>query len=92
MPRLHHKEVMTPTKADFDNAVKQPWRTRTCLVAQMMKRLNIPLGSPALGRVDHFADKHEGLRAMMLTFDRYFENPGDESKAPLVALREQLPA
>jgi hypothetical protein len=81
---------VTPTKADFDNAVKQQWGTRTCLVAQMMKRCNIPTDSPTEDGVETFADKHK-LRDVMHVFDRHFNYPGDEKKEALVALREELP-
>lgn len=82
---------MYPTKADFDNAVKQHWGTRTCLVAQCMKRNNIPTDHPDGDAVENFATDHN-LVCLMHVFDRHFENPGDESKAPLVALREGLPS
>lgn len=82
---------MYPTKADFDNAVKQHWHGRSCLVAQCMKRLNLLHETSDADAVEDFAEQH-GLGDLMGMFDKHFDNPGDESKAELVAIREELPS
>lgn len=82
---------MYPTKTDFDNAVKQHWGSRTCLVAQTMKRLGIPTEAAESDTVEAFASTHN-LEYLMHVFDRRFNNPGDEKTSPeLIAMREELP-
>lgn len=80
----------TIEKADFDEAVKQPFDWFTCLIAQYSRRTGqlLPSGKPKV-----FASNVPGeIRAkLMRTFDQHFSNPGDETKPELVALRASLP-
>lgn len=83
---------------DFDEAVKQPWSTSTCIVAQAARRITgkslhyqgnlsvAPLDYTDGGTLKGF----NGLEAQTV-FDKHFRDLGDEKKPELQALRASLP-
>lgn len=83
------------TFEDFDNAVKHPWSSHTCIIAQAIARIT---GKPATNwdapHVTEVWDKipkeHAAVGAMK-AFDDNFTKPGDENKPELQALRASLP-
>lgn len=84
-------ENKSVTKADFDEAVKQPWNTSTCVVAQFCKRIGIPLYIHQNGDNNPLLKK-EVIDNIMSQFDGKFCKPGDEKTYPsVIALRASLP-
>lgn len=83
---------------DFDEAVKQPWDTKTCVAAQSAKRYDM-LGAEGEIKQDGngnyiapFSQKETtACGRVMRIFDKHFRGPGDETKPELVALRASLP-
>lgn len=75
---------------DFDEAVKQPWRSDSCLLAQAGNRIGIPLYDNDGIRRDEWPCHGESYRLQGI-FDTHFRTPGDEKKPELVALRASLP-
>lgn len=76
-------------KKDFDNAVKQDWSARKCLIAQCMIRNNIEIKknwSPL-----YFAAYCDKANRAGQIFDRHFERRGDEKKPEMQELRALLP-
>lgn len=85
---------MTPTKQDFDNAVKQHWSTSTCILAQMHQRLyDEPLYDyDGKARPEFCLGKMNSvMENAMHTFDENFQHPGDENRPAMQQLRASLP-
>lgn len=75
------------TKRDFDEAVKQPWTGRKCIVAQFMSRIGMP--TPLSMSAWMFAKDH-GLIQLVQTFDKHWGN-GIKDNEPMKKLRASLP-
>ncbi len=79
-------------KRDFDAAVKRPWNATTCLVAQYMRRVGIPISSKLAPYL--FATQH-GVRDVQRTFDIAHPERGKAldrgAKQELAKLRASLP-
>ena len=84
---------MKPIKADFDNAVRQPWSSHSCVVAQMAIRHGTTLYNKRGARREIFwrPDIAQVVAKTMIPFDAHFRKPGDELKPELIALRASLP-
>lgn len=90
----------TIEQIDFDEAVKQPWSTKTCLAAQFALRV---FGRPLHGDGDGYGEgrsliefgvytAHPVLGPMVETFDRnHFDHGREGAEQALAALRASLP-
>jgi hypothetical protein len=69
------KPTMLPTKGDFDRAVKQPWSSTTCLVAQLMIRQGIKpmLNSGKMRNNPFWVAEDNGLRPLQMRFDAAYQ-------------------
>lgn len=90
------KQLFTIEPIDFDEAVKQNWSVRTCLIAKAGERQNIPLyvpDGPPRVRNQIFWQKNlkEKCDPLMYIFDNNFQRPGDEKRPALQLLRAKLP-
>jgi hypothetical protein len=81
------------TPEDFDNAVKQPWSDKTCILQQTVMRLRKQSCWARLFGPKQWIDiDYPVANYVRQTFDWNFRNPGDEKNNPaLQALRALLP-
>jgi hypothetical protein len=84
----HITDMKTILRKDFDNAVKQPWGTNKCILAQAAKRQRMQFSG--LSPNEAF-NCHAEVRRVRRIFDKFFNLPGDEEHEQLKALRASLP-
>ncbi len=75
-------------KRDFDAAVRQPWGTNTCIVAQCMIRNGIRIR--AMHSAHDFALEHD-IRRIQREFDLAYCEPHSGTTKALQDIRASLP-